>query len=502
MTSSVCVGRHVRRHVEVRAAGLGRELPLAVVDRRHRRSGAGRRAGGRRRARAGRSCVRVTLGTLPSTVARRVPGARALSERQGRTDACARVAPCRWSPRSARSLLLTVARGVLVLRRRPARRRAPPPSRDVDRHRHASADGTPLDPRVVRHRRHRARGAVGPGVPARRLRAGVPARPRRHRPGRRRRHGAPGRHRARASPPSGEGGLLGLARRARRSRPTSWSTPTSPRATDNRIVRMTLRRHDQLGAPQVVLVRARARARSTTAAGSRSAPTASCTSASATPATRELAQDLDSRNGKILRITTDGEPAPGNPFPGSPVYSYGHRNVQGLAWDATRRLWASEFGQNTLGRAQPDRARRQLRLARSSRARATDAQLHRPGRAVAHRRRVARAASRSCATPCSWPALRGAAAVADRRSAAARPARRSDYFVGEYGRLRTVVVAPDGIGVGRHAATPTAAATPSAATTASCASSPERESTQEAGRAPRAGARGRGRRRPGRGWPS
>ena len=61
---------------------------------------------------------------------------------------------------------------------------------------------------------------------------------------------------------------------------------------------------------------------------------------------RELAQDPNSLGGKILRITGDGEPAPGNPDPASPVYSLGHRNVQGLAFDDRGRLWASEFGQN------------------------------------------------------------------------------------------------------------------------------------------------------------
>ncbi|KRF36501.1 PQQ-dependent sugar dehydrogenase [Nocardioides sp. Soil805] len=62
---------------------------------------------------------------------------------------------------------------------------------------------------------------------------------------------------------------------------------------------------------------------------------------------RDLAQDPDSLAGKILRITTDGEPAPGNPDPGSPVWSLGHRNVQGLAFDDEGRLWASEFGEST-----------------------------------------------------------------------------------------------------------------------------------------------------------
>ncbi|WP_261818622.1 sorbosone dehydrogenase family protein [Nocardioides sp. OK12] len=58
------------------------------------------------------------------------------------------------------------------------------------------------------------------------------------------------------------------------------------------------------------------------------------------------APDPDSLGGKILRITTDGEPAPGNPRPDSPVFSSGHRNVQGLAFVGDR-LWASEFGDST-----------------------------------------------------------------------------------------------------------------------------------------------------------
>jgi glucose/arabinose dehydrogenase len=60
-----------------------------------------------------------------------------------------------------------------------------------------------------------------------------------------------------------------------------------------------------------------------------------------------LAQDPASRNGKILRMDPDGSAPADNPRAGSLVWSSGHRNVQGLAWDRSGRLWASEFGQNT-----------------------------------------------------------------------------------------------------------------------------------------------------------
>ena len=60
---------------------------------------------------------------------------------------------------------------------------------------------------------------------------------------------------------------------------------------------------------------------------------------------RELAQDLQSLGGKILRITEEGEIPDDNPFKGSPVYSYGHRNPQGLSWHPeTGDLFESEHG--------------------------------------------------------------------------------------------------------------------------------------------------------------
>ncbi|WP_229924144.1 PQQ-dependent sugar dehydrogenase [Streptomyces capillispiralis] len=149
--------------------------------------------------------------------------------------------------------------------------------------------------------------------------------------------------------PAGEGGLLGIALSPRyASDHMIYAYFTS--ASDNRIVRMI---HDEdkpagerLGAPDTVL---RGIPKGVIHNGGRIAfgPDGMLYAGTGESGDTGLSQDRESLGGKILRLTPEGEPAPGNPFAGSPVYSYGHRNVQGLAWDGEQRLFASEFGQNT-----------------------------------------------------------------------------------------------------------------------------------------------------------
>lgn len=71
------------------------------------------------------------------------------------------------------------------------------------------------------------------------------------------------------------------------------------------------------------------------------------------------AQDLGTLTGKILRLNDDGTVPGDNPLPGSPIYTYGHRNPQGIDWHAvTGELWGSEHGQtgnDEINRLQPGR---------------------------------------------------------------------------------------------------------------------------------------------------
>ena len=59
----------------------------------------------------------------------------------------------------------------------------------------------------------------------------------------------------------------------------------------------------------------------------------------------DRSQDTKNLAGKILRVKDDGAIPSGNPF-GNAVYSYGHRNVQGIAWDDAGQLWATEHGRS------------------------------------------------------------------------------------------------------------------------------------------------------------
>jgi glucose/arabinose dehydrogenase len=141
----------------------------------------------------------------------------------------------------------------------------------------------------------------------------------------------------------GEAGLLGLA-----VSPTyaqdGYVYVYFTTSSDNRIARF------RLDAPQTQQVILSGLARANIHDGGRIAfgPDGMLYAGVGDAANTALAQDQQSRNGKILRMRPDGGvPASGNPFPNSLVYSLGHRNVQGLAWDAQGRMYASEFGQNT-----------------------------------------------------------------------------------------------------------------------------------------------------------
>jgi glucose/arabinose dehydrogenase len=148
---------------------------------------------------------------------------------------------------------------------------------------------------------------------------------------------------------AGEGGLLGIALSpdyASDHLVYAYFTTDS----DNRIVRMLYDTRkpagEQLGAPDTVF---KGIPKGMIHNGGRIAfgPDGMLYAGTGESGERGLAQDRKSLGGKILRMTPEGEPAPGNPFGDSAVYSYGHRNVQGLAWDGKQRLFASEFGQDT-----------------------------------------------------------------------------------------------------------------------------------------------------------
>jgi glucose/arabinose dehydrogenase len=155
----------------------------------------------------------------------------------------------------------------------------------------------------------------------------------------------------------------------------------------------------------------------------------------------DLAQDPSSLAGKILHITPDGKPAPDNPKPGSPVWTMGHRNVQGLAFDDRGRLWATEFGANTWDELNLIEKGRNYGWPRVE-GKGDLAEYRNPF--VEWRTDQASPSGLAFLDGSLWAAsLRGQRLwqIPVTKDGTGQP---KDWFVGAYGRLRTVVVAPDG----------------------------------------------------------
>lgn len=143
--------------------------------------------------------------------------------------------------------------------------------------------------------------------------------------------------------PRGEGGLLGIA--VHEDHLYAYFTA----AEENRIERFALTGEPgglSLGAPETVIEGIPAAGYHN---GGRIAfgPDGMLYATAGDAGNTDLAQDTESLAGSILRMEPDGTVPEDNPFDGSPVYSYGHRNPQGIAWDDEGTLYASEFGQDT-----------------------------------------------------------------------------------------------------------------------------------------------------------
>jgi len=149
---------------------------------------------------------------------------------------------------------------------------------------------------------------------------------------------------------NGEGGLLGLEISPNFAN-DRWLYIFHTTSSDNRIVRIkvtTAFRLD-LGSRQV-LVQGIARNKFHNGGRLRWGPRDNKLYAGTGDAQNgENAQRLGTNyNGKVLRMSPDGNVPSDNPFPGSLIWSYGHRNVQGLAFDSQGRLWEQEFGNSIM----------------------------------------------------------------------------------------------------------------------------------------------------------
>jgi glucose/arabinose dehydrogenase len=138
---------------------------------------------------------------------------------------------------------------------------------------------------------------------------------------------------------SGEGGLLGLAVSPDYAS-DRWVYAYFTSASDNRIVRF------RLGGPVSPVLTGLRRGEIHNGGRIAFGPDGKLYAGVGETGDATLAQNRRSLNGKILRMNPDGSVPSDNPFGGSLVWSYGHRNLEGLAWDRDGRLWATEFGQD------------------------------------------------------------------------------------------------------------------------------------------------------------
>ncbi len=232
----------------------------------------------------------------------------------------------------------------------------------------------------------------------------------------------------------GEGGLLGIAL-APGDDDTLFAYLTSD--SDNRVVRVSLD-NGRVGRPRAVLTGIPT---STHHHGGRLLFDAEGQLLVSTGDAEQagLAQNRSSLAGKILRIRPDGRAASGNPF-GNRTWSYGHRNVEGLAFDADGRLWATEFGDKQADELNVIRAGGNYGWPKAEGDRG-------PGR----RPRATWSPTSSC-SPAGLAITRSTAFVGALQGRcvfsvaldgvdAGRP---EALFAGDFGRIRNVVVAPDG----------------------------------------------------------
>jgi glucose/arabinose dehydrogenase len=142
----------------------------------------------------------------------------------------------------------------------------------------------------------------------------------------------------------GEGGLLGLAATQDFPAGDPWLYIYHTSATDNRIVRMRYEGGALNAGSLQVLLSGIGRNKFHNGGRLRFGPDGKLYASTGDAQSGTFAQDINNLAGKVLRLNPDGSRPSDNPFANSYVWSYGHRNPQGLAFDSRGRLWEQEFG--------------------------------------------------------------------------------------------------------------------------------------------------------------